>query len=121
MTETYVRAGKIDWIAKGADVGVQERTLPPGGAIPWHCHTVITDTTYCLEGAVQIEMLGPAERVVLSAGERQVIAPHRPHKITPYGGQPCRFLLVQGVGQYDRHPVDPETWKAKGAGGPAQQ
>ena len=44
MTEPYVRAGKINWIAKGSDVGVQERTLAPGQTIPWHYHTAITDT-----------------------------------------------------------------------------
>jgi hypothetical protein len=31
MTEPYVRAGKINWIAKGSNVGVQERTLAPPG------------------------------------------------------------------------------------------
>jgi len=34
VTETYVRAGKINWIAKGSNVGVQERTLAPGEVIP---------------------------------------------------------------------------------------
>lgn len=27
MAEPYVRAGKVSWIAKGSDAGVQERTL----------------------------------------------------------------------------------------------
>ena len=50
MTETYVRAGKINWIAKGSDVGVQERTLAPGEVIPWqlphphHRHDVLRRT-----------------------------------------------------------------------------
>ena len=30
MTAPYIRAGKVNWIAKGSDVGVQERTLGPG-------------------------------------------------------------------------------------------
>ena len=30
MSEPYVRAGNVNWIAKGSDVGVQERTLAPG-------------------------------------------------------------------------------------------
>jgi len=111
MAETYVRAGRIDWIAKGSDVGVQERTLSPGQSIPWHYHTIITDTTYCLEGRVQIEMLGPPERVLLDVGQSHAIPTNRPHQITPHGERPCRFLLVQGVGQYDRHPVNPQQWK----------
>ena len=114
MTEPYVRAGKINWIAKGSNVGVQERTLSPGQVIPWHYHTIITDTTYCLEGTVQIEMLDPPERVLLSVGQSQAIATNRPHQITAHGDIPSRMLLVQGVGEYDRHPVDPNTWKPSG-------
>ena len=113
MSETYRRAGKVNWIARGSDVGVQERTLAPGDSIPWHYHTVITDTTYCIEGTVQIEMLGPPERILLAAGESHAVPTNRPHRITPHGDAPCRFLLVQGVGQYDRHPVDPQTWEAR--------
>jgi len=110
MAQTYVRAGKVDWIAKGADVGVQERTLEPGHEIPWHYHTIITDTTYCLAGTVRIELLGPAEEVLLAVGERYAIPVGRPHRITAHGDPACRFLLVQGVGKYDRHPVDPKAW-----------
>jgi mannose-6-phosphate isomerase-like protein (cupin superfamily) len=112
MTETYIRAGNVNWVAKGSDVGVQERTLAPGQMIPWHYHTIITDTSYCLEGTVQIEMLDPPERVLLTVGESFAVPTHRPHKITPSGDRPCRFLLIQGVGQYDRHPVDPESRKS---------
>lgn len=112
MSESYVRAGKVDWIAKGSDVGVQERTLAPGQEIPWHYHTVIQDTTICLEGTVQIEMLDPAERVLLAVGDRHAVPPSRPHRVTSHGDRSCRFLLVQGVGAYDRHPIDPKTWKA---------
>jgi len=113
MTETYVRAGRVNWIAKGSDVGVQERTLAPGQEIPWHYHTAITDTTYCLEGIVQIEMLSPAEQILLVAGQSHAVPTNRPHRITPHGDHPCRFLLVQGVGKYDRHPVDPEAWTGR--------
>jgi quercetin dioxygenase-like cupin family protein len=117
MPEPYVRAGKINWIAKSSDLGVQERTLSPGQVIPWHYHTIITDTTYCLEGTIQIELLGPPERVLLSLGQSYAIATNRPHQITPHGDVPCRMLLIQGVGQYDRHPVDPTTWKPSAGAG----
>ena len=113
MSESYIRAGQVNWIAKGADVGVQERTLGPGQEIPWHYHSIITDTTYCLEGTVQIEMLSPPQKVLLATGQSHAVATHRPHRITPHGDTPCRFLLIQGVGQYDRHPVDPKNWKGQ--------
>jgi len=110
MAEPYVRVGKINWIAKGSDVKVQERTLEPGQEIPWHNHTAIIDTTFCVEGTVQIEMLGPSERILLAVGESHAVPVNRPHRVTPSGGKLCRFLLIQGVGQYDRHPIDPATW-----------
>ena len=97
-------------IAKGSDVRVQERTLAPGQEIPWHYHSAINDTTYCVEGTVQIEMLGPPEKVLLVSGESHAVPTNRPHRVTPHGDRPCRFLLVQGVGKYDRHPIDPKTW-----------
>lgn len=121
MSEAYVRAGKVDWIAKGSDVGVQQRTLAPGEEIPWHYHTIIKDTTFCLEGTVQIEMLDPAERVLLAVGESHAVAPNRPHRITPHGDRSCRFLLIQGVGAYDRHPIDPGTWVAAGETAPSSR
>ena len=105
MAEPYVRAGNVNWIAKGTDVGVQERTLSPGQEIPWHYHSTITDTTYCIGGTVQIEMLDPPERILLAVGDSHAVTPKRPHRITPSGDAPCRFLLIQGVGAYDRHPI----------------
>src|SRR5688572_23050193 len=99
MTAPYIRAGKVNWIAKGSDVGVQERTLGAGDSIPWHYHTVITDTTYCIEGTVQLEMLAPPERVLPPPGQSHATPTHRQHKFPAHGDAPCRFLLVQGVGK----------------------
>src|SRR5688572_32897302 len=98
MTAPYVRAGKVNWIAKGSDVGVQERTLGPGDSIPWHYHTVITDTRYCIEGRVQIEMLGRPERVLLAPGQSHSIPDHRPREYTACVGEPCCFCRERGVG-----------------------
>ena len=111
MTKTYVRAGIVNMIAKGSDVRVQERTLAPGQEIPWHYHTLVTDTTYCIEGSVRVEMLDPTEQVVIARGQSHAVRPNRPHRVTPDGELPCRFLLVQGVGKYDRQAVDPKAWK----------
>ena len=42
-----------------------------------------------------------AESVLLAVGQSHAVATNRPHQITPHGDSPCRFLLIQGVGQYD--------------------
>jgi quercetin dioxygenase-like cupin family protein len=109
--QPYQRAGVIAVVARSADVMVQERTLQAGQVIPWHYHSTIADTAYALEGTVSIERLGPRERVLLTPGQRLVTPPGRPHQVTSAGPGACRFLLIQGVGPYDRHPIDPATWK----------
>ena len=110
MSEAYVREGKVKWIVKSSDVGVQERTLAPGDVVPWHYHTAIIDTPYCVEGSLQVDLLDPPEQIMLEAGQSYSITTGRPHSITGTGSKACRFLLIQGVGSYDRHAVDPTSW-----------
>ncbi|MBI4082861.1 MAG: cupin domain-containing protein [Candidatus Lambdaproteobacteria bacterium] len=118
MTEqTYRRAGHTNWLGRAADLQVQERTLDSGDVIPWHTHTTITDTFFCLEGTVSIELLGPTGRALLTPGQSHVVPPNQPHEVTPHGPARCRFILVQGMGKYDRQPVDPKTWRAAPSAG----
>lgn len=91
----------ISVIAKGADVLVREYVLGPGGSIPWHHHTQVSDHYYSLEGAVLIETRAPAMRRELNPGESATVTPPTPHHVSNSSGKPCRFLLIQGVGQYD--------------------
>ena len=59
----------------------------------------------------QRAMFEAAGQSMLSVGQSHAVPTNRPHQVTPHGDRPCRFLLVQGVGKYDRHPVDSKTWK----------
>ncbi len=95
------QAKKISVIAKGADVLVREYVLGPGEFIPWHHHTQVADHYYGLEGVVLIETRAPAARRELSPGESAAVSPHTAHHVSNASGRPCRFLLIQGVGQYD--------------------
>jgi hypothetical protein len=47
----------------------------------------------------------PRERHVLGPGERFDIAPKRAHVVRNAGDAVCRYLIVQGNGAYDFHPV----------------
>ncbi len=101
-----VRAGlyqvnRISVIAKGADVLVREYLLDPGQFIPWHHHTEVTDHYYGLEGRVLIETRTPAARRELGPGESAAVIPPTAHHVSNSSDQPCRFLLIQGVGKYD--------------------
>ncbi len=92
---------KISMIAKGADVLVREYVLGPGELIPWHHHTLVTDHYYGLEGIVLIETRAPVTRRELNPGESAIVIPPAAHHVSNVSGKPCRFLLIQGVGEYD--------------------
>jgi quercetin dioxygenase-like cupin family protein len=95
------QAKKITVIAKGADVLVREYVLDPGESIPWHHHTQVSDRYYCLEGTVLLETRAPTARRELHPGESASVTPPTAHHVSNPSGNPCRFLLIQGVGQYD--------------------
>lgn len=95
------RVKKISVIAKGSDVLVREYLLGPGESIPWHHHTQVSDHYYGLEGLVLIETRAPDARHELNPGESATVIPPTAHRVSNPSSKPCRFLLVQGVGQYD--------------------
>lgn len=91
----------IEKVAVGSDVQARLFTLGPGEEIPWHFHSAVTDWYFVLEGALSIETRAPADRRLLSIGERFCIAPKTAHLISNRSDGDTRFLLVQGVGAYD--------------------
>lgn len=91
----------IQVVAKGTDVLVREYTLDPGEAIPWHRHTEISDYYYGLQGVVLVETREPAARHEIGVGQSATVTPPTVHHVSNPGTQPCRFLLIQGVGKYD--------------------
>ena len=91
----------IHVVAKVADVLVREYTLDPGEAIPWHRHSETSDYYYGLEGVVVIETRYPPTRHEIGVGQSATVTPPTVHHVSNPGTQPCRFLLIQGVGKYD--------------------
>lgn len=92
---------KITVIARGADVLVREYVLAPSESIPWHHHTHVSDHYYLLEGKLLIETGAPATRRELTPGESGTVTPPTAHHVSNPFENPCRFLLIQGVGEYD--------------------
>jgi len=92
---------RIHVVAKGADVLVREYTLDPGEAIPWHHHTGVADHYYGLESKVMVETRNPTARHEVGVGQTATVTPPTAHHVSNPGTTPCRFLLIQGVGQYD--------------------
>lgn len=94
-------------IAETQDLRVSEMTLSPGQEIPWHLHTRVTDTFYCLEGVVRLQTGKDPHGRLYRAGETYTMPPGAAHRVTNAGETPCRILLIQGIGEYDFVAVAP--------------
>lgn len=80
-------------------------TLGPGHEVPWHWHTNISDTFFCMAGPMVIETRAPRELVELKPGDTYVVPAKRAHRVTGKDMGPCKFGILQGVGTYDFNPV----------------
>lgn len=110
MDQPPYSIAKREVIAETDNLRVVLMTLAPGEATPWHHHSEITDTTFALTGAVRVEIqagadsaagAGQIERRELFPGAPCCIKPGTVHRVVNAGGDPCSFLLVQGLGKYD--------------------
>ncbi|HEV8624710.1 MAG TPA: cupin domain-containing protein [Acidimicrobiia bacterium] len=76
-------------------------TLAEGQEVPWHLHSEVTDTFFCVEGPMVVETRDPVERHDLVAGGMCTVPAGRPHRVSGKGGGRCKFGVLQGVGAYD--------------------
>lgn len=93
-------------IIQGSDVVVKETKLAPGEAIPWHHHSNVADIFYCIEGELWIECKDAfsGERsttLKLKVGESAEVNVGTAHRPYNPGDSVTRFILIQGVGEYD--------------------
>ncbi|HEY7576094.1 MAG TPA: cupin domain-containing protein [Acetobacteraceae bacterium] len=93
-------------ILQTADVRVVEYLLQARDVHPWHYHSEVSDTFYCLEGLIGIETREPPAEVVLRPGERSSVPAGVVHHVRNAGDGQSRYLLLQGIGTYDYNRVD---------------
>ena len=91
-------------IARADGIKVQILTLAAGEEIPWHRHTMIDDNFFCMDGPMIIETRRPEREKQLMPGQTLKVPSGQPHRVVGRLGGPCRFLLVQGVGEHDWIP-----------------
>ena len=93
-------------IAEAPNLRVRELALDGGECVPWHYHTRITDTFFCMSGPMVVTTRDPDERHVLQPGGTLAVGPGTPHRVSGLDDGPCRFMVVQGVGEYDYVAVE---------------
>jgi quercetin dioxygenase-like cupin family protein len=95
---------KRELLAEAAGLRVQILTLSTGQCVPWHRHSNIADTFVCLDGPMAVRTREPEGETVLRPGETCAVPARMPHYVSGTNGGPCRFVIVQGVGNYDFVP-----------------
>ncbi|BBX59034.1 hypothetical protein MSHO_43790 [Mycobacterium shottsii] len=97
----------IDVVMETPDLRVSRFTLAPHGVLPWHLHSQIVDYFVGITGNVEVETRDPVERIELAPGVEFRVRPGRPHVVRNNGAELATYLIVQGVGAYDRIPAPP--------------
>jgi quercetin dioxygenase-like cupin family protein len=91
-------------VAEVPGLRVRQLTLAAGQCVPWHHHTLITDTFFCMKGPMEVHVRAPDCIHVLQAGGTFPVPPGQPHFVSSVKQGSCRFMIVQGVGTYDYVP-----------------
>ena len=99
------RIAGYEKVMEGADMRAVVLTLAAGECVPWHYHSSITDAFVCLEGPVVVETRAPRGLYVLHPGERCSVPPKTAHYVHGQDDGPCKFMVLQGVGDYDNVAV----------------
>jgi len=103
----------VDIVAELPELIVSEITLSPGQEVPWHYHNRVTDTFYCLSGCTAIRF-GDSSAAKLRPGESVSVPSNTPHQVECEGNESCRFLIVQGIGEYDFVPTQTPSGQQDG-------
>lgn len=104
-SEGVYPARQRETIAEVPNLRVRMLALDEGQSVPWHYHSNITDTFFCMEGPMQVTTRNPDQVHVLEPGGTFAVAPGVPHLVTGVDDGPCRFIVVQGIGVYDFVPA----------------
>jgi len=99
--EGEYRAKERFTLAEAPGLRVRQLSLAVGESVPWHFHSEITDTFFCMKGPMRVGTRSPDAEFVLEAGDTIAIPPGRRHYAAGVDNQACTFMIVQGVGTYD--------------------
>ncbi len=96
---------RFEVVMEGQDMRAVVLTLAAGQSVPWHYHSDITDSFVCLEGPMVVETRAPRAIHLLVPGQRCEVPPKTAHYVHGQNGTACKFMVLQGVGEYDNVAV----------------
>jgi quercetin dioxygenase-like cupin family protein len=97
---------RVDVLARAERLRCLILGLGEKRCVPWHSHAEVDDTFFCLEGPMRVETRDPDASYVLMPGDTCEASAGQPHFVSGTHGNPCLFLIVQGVGQYNYVPFE---------------
>lgn len=92
-------------LAEVPGLRVRLLSLLKGQSVPWHFHSTITDTFFCMRGPMRVLTREPDLSHTLYAGDTLAVSPGTPHCVEGVSSAGCQFMIIQGVGKYDYVPV----------------
>ncbi len=92
-------------LAEVPGLRVRILALLKGQIVPWHYHSSITDTFFCMRGPMRILTRTPDALHTLYAGDTLAVSPGTPHYVECISTAECQFMIIQGVGKYDYLPI----------------
>ena len=92
-------------LAEVPGLRVRLLTLLKGQIVPWHLHNHITDTFFCMRGPMRVLTRSPDASHRLLAGDTLAVSAGTAHRVECGDANECRFMIIQGVGEYDYVPV----------------
>lgn len=101
VREGVYPANKRETIAEAPGLRVRMLELGEGQRVPWHYHSHITERIVCMEGPMQVKTRDPDTAHLLEPGQMCTLAPRTAHYVSGVEHRPCKFISVQGVGEYD--------------------
>lgn len=90
-----------DLVSESEGLRVQVLSLAEGEVIPWHYHNIVSDIFVGVDGVTVIKTRAPRERFEIGPGEHCIVPAKTAHEVTGKDGTPCRFTIVQGIGEHD--------------------
>jgi quercetin dioxygenase-like cupin family protein len=100
-----IREEDCEMVSEAPELRAVRITLDPDRHVPWHWHSAVDDHFICLQGIVEIETRAPRQSYRLKPGEECRVTKKIAHAVFNPTAETACFMVIQGVGSYDCHPV----------------